>query len=49
MIVNNFKFTYLTNIEQLYCSGLTGAYIPKKGERPYTNDIQVYKDNFNGS
>lgn len=46
---NRFEFIYLTNVEQLYCSGLTGAHISKKGERPYINNIQIYKDNFNGN
>lgn len=45
---NRFESIYLTNIEQLYCSGFTGAQFSKKGERPYTNSIQVYKDKFNG-
>lgn len=45
---NRFKFIHLTNIEQLpctkYCSGFTGAYIPKEGEKPYTNNTHIHKD-----
>ena len=47
---SRFKFTHLTTTEQLpctqYCSGFTGAYIPKEGERPQAANTQIREDNF---